>query len=69
MSKPNLEPLIGIYLTVKDSLEFAEKKNAIITAFISSIIFAVFRYASDTNPQWLSVEQIRAIVAPFEKDN
>jgi UDP-N-acetylglucosamine 4,6-dehydratase len=28
-----------------------------------------FRYASDTNPQWLSVEQIRAIVAPFEKDN
>lgn len=50
MSKPNLEPLIGIYLTVKDSLEFAEKKNAIITAFISSIIFAVFRYASDT---WL----------------
>jgi UDP-N-acetylglucosamine 4,6-dehydratase len=25
-----------------------------------------FRYASDTNPQWLSVEQIRGIVAPFE---
>lgn len=48
MSKPNLDPLIGIYLTVKDSMEFAEKKNAIITAFISSIIFAVFRYASDT---------------------
>lgn len=50
MSKANIEPLLGIYLTVKDSLEFAEKKNAIITAFISSIIFAVFRYASDT---WL----------------
>ena len=26
-----------------------------------------FRYASDTNPEWLSVEQIRKIVAPFEK--
>jgi UDP-N-acetylglucosamine 4,6-dehydratase len=25
-----------------------------------------FRYGSDTNPQWLSMEQIRAIVAPFE---
>jgi UDP-N-acetylglucosamine 4,6-dehydratase len=25
-----------------------------------------FRYGSDTNPQWLSVEQIRAFVAPFE---
>jgi UDP-N-acetylglucosamine 4,6-dehydratase len=28
-----------------------------------------FRYASDTNPERLSVEQIRAIVAPFEKNN
>jgi UDP-N-acetylglucosamine 4,6-dehydratase len=26
-----------------------------------------FRYASDTNPVWLSVEQIRQMVAPFEK--
>jgi UDP-N-acetylglucosamine 4,6-dehydratase len=26
-----------------------------------------FRYASDTNPERLSVEQIRAIVAPFEQ--
>ena len=26
-----------------------------------------FRYASDNNPVWLSEEQIRAIVAPFEK--
>ncbi len=25
-----------------------------------------FRYASNTNPQWLSVEQIRQMVAPFE---
>lgn len=50
MSKPGLEPLVGIYEAVKDSLEFAEKKNAILAAFISSIIFAVFRYASDT---WL----------------
>ena len=25
-----------------------------------------FRYASDTNPQWLSVEQISEIIAPFE---
>ncbi len=25
-----------------------------------------FRYASDTNPQWLTTEQIREIVAPFE---
>ncbi len=25
-----------------------------------------FRYGSDTNPDWLSAEQIRAIVAPFE---
>jgi UDP-N-acetylglucosamine 4,6-dehydratase len=25
-----------------------------------------FRYASDTNPDWLTVEQIRAYVAPFE---
>ncbi|OGO36123.1 MAG: UDP-N-acetylglucosamine 4,6-dehydratase (inverting) [Chloroflexi bacterium RBG_16_57_11] len=28
-----------------------------------------FRYASDTNPQWLSVEQIRQFVAPFEESN
>lgn len=27
-----------------------------------------FRYASDTNPQWLTIEQIRAIIAPFEKE-
>ena len=27
-----------------------------------------FRYSSDNNPQWLDVEQIRQIVAPFEKD-
>jgi UDP-N-acetylglucosamine 4,6-dehydratase len=26
-----------------------------------------FRYGSDTNPEWLTVEQIREIVAPFEK--
>jgi UDP-N-acetylglucosamine 4,6-dehydratase len=25
-----------------------------------------FRYGSDTNPDWLSVEQIREIIAPFE---
>jgi UDP-N-acetylglucosamine 4,6-dehydratase len=25
-----------------------------------------FRYSSDNNPSWLSLEQIRAIVAPFE---
>lgn len=25
-----------------------------------------FRYASNTNPQWLSIEQIRQMVAPFE---
>lgn len=25
-----------------------------------------FRYTSDTNPQWLDVEQIRAMVLPFE---
>jgi UDP-N-acetylglucosamine 4,6-dehydratase len=25
-----------------------------------------FRYSSDTNPEWLSVDQIRALVAPFE---
>ena len=25
-----------------------------------------FRYASDTNPEWLTVEQIRSIVSPFE---
>jgi UDP-N-acetylglucosamine 4,6-dehydratase len=28
-----------------------------------------FRYASDTNPQWLSVEQLRAIVDQFEKES
>jgi UDP-N-acetylglucosamine 4,6-dehydratase len=28
-----------------------------------------FRYASDTNPQWLSVEEIRLYVAPFEESN
>jgi UDP-N-acetylglucosamine 4,6-dehydratase len=28
-----------------------------------------FRYASDTNPQWLSVEQIRQFIAPFEEAN
>jgi UDP-N-acetylglucosamine 4,6-dehydratase/5-epimerase len=27
---------------------------------------AGFRFGSDNNPQWLSVEQIRAMVAPFE---
>jgi len=27
-----------------------------------------FRYASNTNPQWLSIEQIRQMVAPFEAD-
>lgn len=27
-----------------------------------------FRYASDTNPQRLSIEQIRALIAPFEVD-
>ena len=26
-----------------------------------------FRYASNTNPQWLSVDQIREIVAPIEE--
>ena len=26
-----------------------------------------FRYTSDTNPQWLTVEQIREYVAPFEE--
>lgn len=25
-----------------------------------------FRYASDTNPEWLDVEQIREMIAPFE---
>lgn len=25
-----------------------------------------FRYTSETNPQWLSMEEIRALVAPFE---
>ena len=28
-----------------------------------------FVYASDTNPQWLDVEQIRQMVAPFEENN
>ncbi len=28
-----------------------------------------FRYGSDTNPEWLSVEQIREIVEPFEKES
>jgi UDP-N-acetylglucosamine 4,6-dehydratase/5-epimerase len=27
-----------------------------------------FRYASDTNPQWLTIEQIREIIAPFDKE-
>ena len=27
-----------------------------------------FRYASNTNDEWLTVEQIRALVAPFERD-
>lgn len=27
-----------------------------------------FRYTSETNPNWLSDEQIRALVAPFEED-
>jgi hypothetical protein len=26
-----------------------------------------FRYGSDTNPQWLTVEQMRDGIAPFEK--
>jgi hypothetical protein len=26
-----------------------------------------FRYTSETNPQWLSVEQIQELVAPFEQ--
>jgi len=26
-----------------------------------------FRYASDTNPDWLDMEQVREMVAPFEK--
>jgi UDP-N-acetylglucosamine 4,6-dehydratase len=25
-----------------------------------------FRFASDTNPHWLTVEEIRQIIAPFE---
>jgi UDP-N-acetylglucosamine 4,6-dehydratase len=25
-----------------------------------------FRYASNTNPQWLNIEQIREIIAPIE---
>ena len=27
-----------------------------------------FRYASDTNPQWLTLEQIREMIAPFEPE-
>ena len=27
-----------------------------------------FRYTSDTNPRWLSVEEIKALVAPFEAE-
>jgi UDP-N-acetylglucosamine 4,6-dehydratase len=27
-----------------------------------------FRYASNTNTEWLNVDQIRTLVAPFEKD-
>lgn len=27
-----------------------------------------FRYASDTNPDWLTIEQIRQIIAPFEAE-
>jgi UDP-N-acetylglucosamine 4,6-dehydratase len=27
-----------------------------------------FRYASNTNTNWLSVEQIRRIIAPIEED-
>ena len=27
-----------------------------------------FRYASDSNPEWLTIEQIRQMVAPFEED-
>ena len=26
-----------------------------------------FRYTSETNPDWLSIEQIKEIVAPFEE--
>jgi UDP-N-acetylglucosamine 4,6-dehydratase len=25
-----------------------------------------FRYASDTNPEWLDVNQIRQMIAPFD---
>jgi len=28
-----------------------------------------FHYASDNNPQWLNVDQIRQMVAPFENKN
>jgi UDP-N-acetylglucosamine 4,6-dehydratase len=28
-----------------------------------------FRYTSDTNPQWLDVEQIRQMIAPYEKNH
>lgn len=28
-----------------------------------------FRYASDTNPDWLDIDQIREIIAPFEAAN
>ena len=27
-----------------------------------------FRYTSDTNPRWLSIEEIREIIAPFESE-
>jgi UDP-N-acetylglucosamine 4,6-dehydratase len=27
-----------------------------------------FRYTSETNPQWLTIDQIREIIAPFEED-
>ena len=27
-----------------------------------------FRYASDTNPEWLTIEQIRAMISPFETE-
>jgi UDP-N-acetylglucosamine 4,6-dehydratase len=26
-----------------------------------------FRYGSDTNPQWLTIEQMHEIIAPFEE--
>jgi UDP-N-acetylglucosamine 4,6-dehydratase len=27
-----------------------------------------FRYASDTNPEWLTIDQIRTMISPFETD-